>query len=271
MPIDEPTFQALLADVAAEAAELNDVLAPLTAAEWRTPTPAIGWNIQDQVTHLAYFDDLAALGYSDPAAFTAQADALLATGEDWVDQINRATATLEPERMTAWFETSRRGMVGVLSAAGPGARTPWFGPPMSAASSATARLMETWAHGQDIRDALGLAGVPTDRLKHICHLGVITRRFSYRIQERELPVDETRVELLSPSGATWVWGPEDAADRVTGSALDFALLVTQRRHFDDTSLTATPGAAADWVSIAQAFAGNIGVGREAGQFERATE
>ncbi|KGJ74877.1 hypothetical protein GY21_10100 [Cryobacterium roopkundense] len=268
MPIDETAFLALLADVETEAAELNALLAPLTLDQWRTATPADGWDIHDQVVHLAHFDDLAALGFTDPAALTLRVADLLAAGDDWIDQINVERVDLAPERTLEWFSASRRGVVAALAAGGPSSRTPWFGPPMSAASAATARLMETWAHGQDIRDALGVPTVPSDRLRHICQLGVLTRRFSFQIRGMSAPTTDIRVELESPGGDTWVWGPADAEQRVGGSALDFALRVTQRRHLDDLSLTGTPGAAQEWLAVAQAFAGTVGAGRAPGQFDR---
>ena len=47
---------------------------------------------------------------------------------------------------------------------------------------ATARLMETFAHGRDVADALGAhARAATARLRHVCHLGVRTRGFAYLI------------------------------------------------------------------------------------------
>jgi hypothetical protein len=52
---------------------------------------------------------------------------------------------------------------------------------------------------------------------------------------------------------------------VTGPALDFCLLVTQRRHRDDLALETTGDDAAHWLTIAQAFAGPPGAGRAAGQ------
>ena len=64
----------------------------------------------------------------------------------------------------------------------------------------------------------------------------------------------------------WTWGPEDAADRVTGPAIDFCLLVTQRRHRDDVRLVADGPAADEWLGIAQAFAGPPGPGRRPGEF-----
>jgi uncharacterized protein (TIGR03084 family) len=143
----------------------------------------------------------------------------------------------------------------------PRARLPWFGPPMSAASSLTARIMETWAHTQDIADALGVTREPTSRLRHVAHIGVGARAFSYAVHDRPLPQAQVRVELTGPDGDLWTWGPAEAENRVTGPALDFCLLVTQRRHRDDLALVIDGPAAAEWMSIAQAFAGAAGTGR----------
>jgi uncharacterized protein (TIGR03084 family) len=144
----------------------------------------------------------------------------------------------------------------------PSTRLPWYGPPMSAASSVTARLMETWAHGQDIADALGVTRQPTTRLRHVAHLGVATREFSFRLRGLPVPAAPVRVELTAPDGAIWAWGPADAPERVAGSAVDFCLLVTQRRHQADTGLLTSGRAAAEWLAIAQAFAGPPGPGRQ---------
>src|SRR5262245_47471996 len=139
---------------------------------------------------------------------------------------------------------------------------PWFGPPMSPASMATARFMETWAHAQDVYDGLGTTPAPTDRIRHVAHLGVRTRNYAYSVHDLEPPAEEFRIDLVAPSGETWSWGPEDAAQTVTGSAYDFCLLVTQRVHRDDTDLVATGADADTWLTIAQAFAGPAGEGRQ---------
>lgn len=271
MAMDDERFTSLLRDVGAETDELVAVLGALSAEQWTLATPAEGWNIHDQVVHLAYFDDLAILGFSRPDEFRVTADALRAAGPDWVDQANEQRAVLRPDEALRWLTDSRAALGRLFAEVGPGARTQWFGPPMSAASAATARLMETWAHGQDIYDALGLTHPVTDRVRHICHLGIITRDFAFGRRGLDAPQDEVRVELLSPGGELWTWGPADAADRVTGAANDFALVVTQRRHRADTTLTATSGSAEQWLGIAQAFAGAAGGGRRPGQFGRPTE
>ena len=137
----------------------------------------------------------------------------------------------------------------------------WYGPAMAAKSKITARLMETFAHGQDIADALGVERKPTDRLRHICHLGVRARSFAYMINEMPAPGTEVYVELRGPGGDAWIWGDQRAESRITGSGLDFALLAVQRRHRIDTDLVATGPAAEEWLSIIQAYAGPPGPGR----------
>ena len=132
---------------------------------------------------------------------------------------------------------------------------------MSVASSVTARLMETWAHGQDIADALGTSHQPTMRLHHIAHLGVRTFGFAFEVHGLEVPTTPVRVELVAPDGSIWTWGDPGAIDLVSGPALEFCLVVTQRRRFTDTQLTLRGPVAAQWLSVAQAFAGPPGPGR----------
>jgi uncharacterized protein (TIGR03084 family) len=139
---------------------------------------------------------------------------------------------------------------------------PWYGPPMSATSMATARFMETWAHSLDVYDALGVEPEVTDRIRHVAHLGVRTRDYAYSVRGTPPPTEEFRIDLVAPSGKVWSWGPEDAAQTVTGPAYDFCLLVAQRVHRDDTALVAVGRDADFWLDIAQCFAGPSGEGRE---------
>jgi uncharacterized protein (TIGR03084 family) len=252
---------ALTADLAAESADLYEVLAGLGEAEWRRDTPAAGWTVLDQGTHLAYFDETATTAATDPERFRAEAAALTAGGEDFPDRVAEQFRSLTGAEVLAWLQRARRGYLEVFAALDPSTPLPWYGPPMSAASSVTARLMETWAHGQDVVDALGLTRRPTARLRHVAHLGVRTRDWSFRLRGLPPPEAPVRVELTGPGGEPWTWGPEEAADRVTGTAEDFCLLVTQRRNRADTALTATGAGAATWLDVAQAFAGAPGSGR----------
>jgi uncharacterized protein (TIGR03084 family) len=258
------SMAALADDLAAESAELRGILAGLDEATWRCPTPAEGWTVGDQVSHLAHFDDVAVRSAVEPDAFRADVERTAAEGGVDPDTIAAGYRHLSGAELLAWFDTARGRLVEVFRGLDPGLRVPWFGPPMSAASSLTARIMETWAHGQDVADAVGARREPTARLRHVAHIGVGARAFSYALHGRELPGAPVRVELTAPDGGRWTWGPEDAADRVTGPALDFALLITQRRHRDDLALQVTGPHAREWLEIGQAFAGAPGTGRTPG-------
>jgi len=258
-------YRRVLADLRDETADLTSVLAALEASDWSRPTPAEGWSVQDQVNHLAYFDDAARLAIADPGTFEAAAAELAAGPPDFSHALVVAHRHLAPADSLAWFRTARVAFLDLAARTEPSTRLPWYGVRMSLSSSVTARIMETWAHGQDVADAVGVERVPTARLRHVCHLGVVTRGFSYASSGLDVPEVDVRVELTAPDGSTWAWGPESAAQRVTGPALDFCLVVTQRRHVLDTRLSTVGEDAAEWMSLAQAFAGVRGSGRPRGQ------
>jgi uncharacterized protein (TIGR03084 family) len=251
----------LLADLQAEGDHLDAVVAALEDTSWLAPTPAEGWTVAHQIAHLAWTDDQALLAATDPDGFTrlvAEAGPGLA---GVVDEAAAEGARETPARLLGRWRAGRAELARELAARPDGARLPWFGPPMSVRSMATARLMETWAHGLDVTDALRTPPSVSPRLRHVAHIGVRTRDFTFRQHGLQPPVEEFRVELAAPDGGTWAWGPDDAAQRVTGPALDFCLRVTQRRHRDDLALTAEGPDADRWLDLAQAFAGQPGPGR----------
>ena len=253
----------LLADLRAEGDALDGVIAVLVETAWLGPTPAEGWTIAHQVAHLAWTDEQALLAATDPEGFArAVADAGPALTEV-VELAAASGATEAPERLLARWRNGRTALAEELGALPDGARLPWFGPPMSAASMATARLMETWAHGLDVTDALRQPPSVSARLRHIAHIGVRTRDFAFAQHGLAAPGEPFRVELTAPDGTTWSFGPQDAAQRVTGPALDFCLRVTQRRHRADLALAASGPDADRWLDLAQAFAGPPGPGRPA--------
>jgi len=250
-------MQQICADLSAEHGDLDALVSTLDDASWHRPTPAAGWTIRDQLSHLGFFDRTAVAAITDPDAFAADAAALLAEGIDRSVEPGRSRS---PSELLPWW---RDGRVALLDALGPldaHARVPWYGPPMSARSFATARLMETWAHGQDVADALGVERRPTGRLRHVAHIGVRARPFSYAIHGLALPAEPVAVVLAGPDGDTWSWD-EGAQDVITGPALNFCLVVTQRRHPADVGLQVVGDAAREWLGIAQAFAGPPGPGR----------
>ncbi|HEX4832701.1 MAG TPA: TIGR03084 family metal-binding protein [Trebonia sp.] len=246
---------ALAADLAAETASLAPLLTGLSDAGWLAPTPAAGWTIRDQVTHLAFFNDVTALALQDPAGFAARRDELLALGDRFPDVIAERFRHLAGPDARRWFTTSCTRLASACRAAGPAARLPWFGPDFSVPAAITGRIMETWAHGEDITAATGTARPLTARLRHVAEIGIRARRFSFASRGLPVPPEPVYVELAAPDGSTWTWGAADAVNRVTGDALDFCLVVTQRRNVADTGLRVAGDGATAWIAIAQAFAG----------------
>jgi uncharacterized protein (TIGR03084 family) len=137
----------------------------------------------------------------------------------------------------------------------PERRLPWFGPDMGVRMFTTARLMETWAHGQEIYDLMGAARKPTDRLRHIATIGVKTFGWTFANRREAPPGPPPYVRLVAPSGAIWEWNEPSERECVRGDALDFCQVVTQTRNLADTKLVVTGPVATRWMSIAQCFAG----------------
>jgi uncharacterized protein (TIGR03084 family) len=248
----------LAGDLAGEQDALDAIVAALSTEQWRTPTPSPGWTVADQIGHLAYFDAAATLAMTDQDAFQAHRLELLATfgDADAVEGITLAAyRAMDPDELLATWRCGRVDLTTAAVSVADDARIEWYGPSMSKRSFLTARLMEAWAHGQDVVDAVGAERKATDRLRHVAQLGVITRSWSYRNRGREVPDGEVRVELAAPSGEAWTWGDADLADSVAGPAEDFCLVVTQRRHVDDTRLAVRGPLAREWMECAQAFAG----------------
>jgi uncharacterized protein (TIGR03084 family) len=256
----------ILGDLDAETRTIDDVVANLPASDWARATPAEGWTIAHQVAHLAWTDRKAFIAAAHPEDWQAEVEELLTVGENYVDLGAAEGAEQPPRRILEGWRAGRAELAAALAVVPDGRKLPWYGPPMSAASMVTARLMETWAHGQDIFDALGLTREPTARLWHIARFGTRTRDFAYKVNSLAPPAEEFRVELTAPDGSTWAFGPEDAEQKLTGSAVDFCLVATQRRHPADTDLVADGADVEEWLTIAQAFAGPPGEGRKPGQF-----
>ncbi len=252
------------ADLLAEQQTLDDIVVGLGAEQWQLPTPSPGWTIADQIGHLTYFDGTAALAVVDPPAFQDAMTALLSSGgagaESADDIVLGPYREMSPDELVTAWRANRAALAAAADTLGNDTRVAWYGPSMGSKSFLTARLMEVWAHGQDIVDTLSATGggadrAPTDRLSHIAQLGFITRGWTYINRGLDVPSTPVRVELTSPSGETWSFGPENAGESVVGPALDFCLVTTQRRHVDDTELVVIGDSARDWMHKAQLFAG----------------
>jgi len=257
--------EGLVADLAAERRDLTDLLAGRDDATWSLATPAVGWTVHDQIAHLAFFDEVTRLCVAEPAAFEELRDGLPDL-QTYVDGVGERHAHLTPAEMLGWWTREGEGLAAAARAADPSARVPWFGPAMSLPSKLTARIMETWAHGQDVHDALGVRRAPSDRLRHVARIGVLAFPNSFRARGLDVPQEPVAVDLLAPDGEHWTWGDPTGPDVVRGPAEDFCLVVTQRRHVADTALEVSGPVATRWIEVAQAFAGPPGAGRAPGQF-----
>lgn len=244
-------------DFKEESDALHAVLEPLDEAAFTVPTAFNAWTINDVVQHLHHFNIMADLSLSDEATFLTEYAKVKALREQvgFVAASNQMLGGLSGhELLTTW-----RDYVAVMTPrfaeADPRKRVKWAGPDMSVRSSITARLMETWAHGQEIYDLLGLDRVNGDGIRNIAHLGVNT--FGWTFVNRSEPVPDVvpYVTLTAPSGDTWTWGEPSESERIEGQADAFCQVVCQTRNIADTTLQVTGGVASRWMSVAQCFAG----------------
>ncbi len=247
----------------AECDALHALLAPLTDADWQRPTQFKGWTINDVIAHLHAGNHSADLSLNDAAAHarmkqewkrTAEAQNLtnLQMTHRWLDGLNGRALLAE------WHAASHR-LADDFAVADPRKRVPWAGREMSARSSISARLMETWAHGQEIYDLLSVRRSSTDDIRNIATLGINTFGWTFTNRGTKPPLQRPRVSLLAPSGTTWTWEAEPPAggsvDLIEGSAVEFCQVVTQVRNIADTELRVAGNTAKLWMSLAQCFAG----------------
>ncbi|MDD7965815.1 TIGR03084 family metal-binding protein [Actinomycetospora lemnae] len=252
-----PTVESLLDDLDAERAAVMAIVRPLPRASWTLPTRAEPWTVRDQVAHLGWFDGAFARAISTPEDFTAERDAITDL-DGFVGRTLSDVPEVGPAALAYWQDAAR-AFDRAARACDPTARLPWYGPPMSLRSAITSRIMETWAHGTDIADAVGARLAPTDRLRHVADIAVRARAQGYRVRGMDVPEVPVRVELTGPSGDVWTWDEgRDDGDAVVGDAEEFCLVLVRRRHVDDTSLVVTGDAAREWMVLGQAFAGTPG-------------
>jgi uncharacterized protein (TIGR03084 family) len=255
-----------IAALTADAKDFENLVADLDAASWQLPTPAAGWSVTSQVGHLAFIFKIAKLSAAKPEAFKAMT-ASLAGGFD-----NAVNAALQdyihdaPDVLLRRWREERDTSIAALAAVPPDSFVPWLVNPLPPAVLACAGMMELFAHGQDIADAIGVTRTHTDRIQWLCGFAVRVRDFGYEAHKITPPAEDFHFELTGPSGAVWKFGPEEAEQRIKGSAVDFCLLATRRRHRDDLDVSAEGALAEGWLDIAQAYRGPAGAGRRPGQF-----
>lgn len=243
------------ADFLEECQVLDGALSGLGGADWQTVTQFKGWTINDVLVHLHFWNQMADLSQRDPDAFVArvgqvmpriQAEGFRATENALIDERG-------DELRAAWRDLFTR-MAYDWVILNPKTRVKWVGPDMSVRSSMTARQMETWAHGHEVFDILGLTRPETDRIRNIVVLGANTFGWTFSVHGRPVPPAMPQLRLTAPSGAVWDFG-DPGADRIEGQAVEFAQVVTQTRNVADTHLSVRGPVAQEWMSIAQCFAG----------------
>lgn len=245
-------------DLLAEYQALDLLCATLGTEDWQRPGCFFGWTPWDQIAHLSYLDETALLSVTDAQAFVAGASALnrqLACGKEISALAREKYCHLDGPALLRFWRSRYESLVSALAGLDARARLNWYGPQMSARSFATARLMETWAHGQDIWDVMGLHRVSGHRLKHIAHIGVTTFGWTFVNRGMAVPEPAPWVDLQAPDGGRWSWGEKTSGNCVVGSAEDFCLVVTQRRNVRDTALDVQGDGAIRWMALAQCFAG----------------
>jgi uncharacterized protein (TIGR03084 family) len=252
-----PDLAELLADLDAESAALDAIVAQLPADAWDLPTPADGWTIAHQISHLAWTDQVAYLSATDAGSFRR---ALAFAADDPDGFVDRAATEglAPPTELLARWRAGRAALGPALLTTPQNIKLPWYGVAMSPVSMATGRIMETWAHGTDIADTLGITMPATDRLRHVVFLAVRTFGFSFAAHGRPVPDTAVRLELIAPDNTLWTYGPDGADDRITGTVEDFCLVATHRRHREDVDLIASGAVADAWLDVTQTFAGPPG-------------
>jgi uncharacterized protein (TIGR03084 family) len=258
--------QAVISALKADGTDLANLLSGIDEAGWAAPTPAPGWTVAHQVAHLAATFQRAGLAAADPAAFREVMEHAIPDLEQEVAAVMRPYLELPREELLVRWHEELIASADALAAVPAGEEVPWLVNPLPPAVLASGGMMELFAHGQDVADALGARIERTDRIAHLVGFVVHTRPFGYLARGEAPPADDFRFEVTAPSGALWTFGPPDAAQRIEGPALDLCLLAARRRHHADLSLVATGKHAEHWLEIAQAYRGPAGAGRGPGQF-----
>jgi len=249
----------ILTDLKAEQEALDRFLASLTEAQWDLPSPAEEWTLRDSVSHIAHIDEVAVLllrGDNSPLEQAAK------VGFGFTNIGPQKGRSTKPSEVLSWWREARAVMIAELSKCDPKKRIPWFAMAMGARAFATARLMETWAHGLDCFDAVGAVPEDTDRLRHVALLTYMARPFAYQVNGLAFPGTPLRLELILPSGSPWAQGPENAQDRIRGQASEFCRVAVRRRHWQGMNLEIQGDEAFGFIEIVQAYAGPPGPGRQ---------
>ena len=243
----------ILADLVAEQQGLDQFLQTIDYRKWSTPSLAPGWDVRDQVSHLASSEELAFRAIDEGQAALDEMAAKFQTTDDFNKEGVAEGRAMRPQQVIEWWRHARARVVDELSRMNGSERIPWVAGDMSAKSFATARLMETWAHGLDIHGAVGNESEDTTRLRHVAFLGWKSLAWAFQVAGEEYP-EPIRVELRAPEYQKWVYGPEDSENVIRGQAGEWCRVVVRRVKASDTSLEAEGEIAEQALRLARAYA-----------------
>jgi uncharacterized protein (TIGR03084 family) len=249
----------VLGDLTREQTDLYQLLVSLTEDDWRRVTSAAGWDVRDQVSHLADTEEIARDTATDgPRAVSAEVARHGGETQAMLDAGVDRGRSMTPAEALDWWWTAAAYNRETLASLDSSVRVPW-GLGMGWRAFVTARLMEHWAHGLDIRIAVNRPGTDTARLRHVAWLGVSAIPYAFSVAGVEPPSGHTlRVEVVAPhdvaasTGAAdgaheqvWTFGPEDATDRISGPAGEWCRRVVQRATRAETPGLVAEGPLAD--------------------------
>ena len=244
-------------DFFTECKSLHDLISGVPASGFDQPTGFKNWTINTILRHLHVWNHAAKMALENPEGFANWFEGVakyMKRGElnkfehEWVNGLSG------PDLLAAWIGDSRK-VADLYRNTDPSQRIPWAGPSMSARSAITARLMETWAHGQAIYDVLGVVRKNSDAIRNIVILGVNTYGWAFKVNKKDAPNPMPHLRLTAPSGELWSYGDESQQEYIEGRAEEFCQVVTQTRNIADTSLEVHGANAKLWMNIAQCFAG----------------
>lgn len=242
-------------DFRAESHALYQLLSPIDSTVFDEPTLFKDWTINAVLQHLHMWNVNAGLQVTDEAELMKNMQGVFEhEGGMRGFEADYFSGLSGKDLLSAWY-ADMNNTADVFSKTDPKVRLKWAGPDMSARSSITARLMETWAHGQEIYDHLGVVRRSEDRIQNIVILGVNTFGWTYKCRDEPVPATMPYISLTAPSGIIWSYGDASDKECIEGLAEEFCQVVTQCRNIADTSLKVTGGVANDWMSKAQCFAG----------------
>ena len=252
-------MQELARDLRDEGQQLGEFILSLSDDAWQTQSPFKSWTIRDVLIHLMVGDRLNVLSMTAADQFqeimaTRRARREAGQPRTSGEEILEHEVAHDAEAVRQWL-AGLNTLCDLFADADARARMKWVGPDMSIRSAATARLMETWAHGQDIYDMMRAPRQHFDRVRHIAVLGVNTYNWTFSNRGLETPGPTPRVELKSPSGEWWCWNESETDNLVKGSAVEFCQVVTQGRNIGEVNLEVNGPNAQAWMAIAQCFAG----------------